>query len=185
MTPERERQLGEWMGRAQDGDQQAYESLLRELVGLLRAHALRRGARADWVDDVIQETLLSIHRARHTYDPQRPFLPWLYAIADRRLNDAYRRLHRVMRRESEEDFEFADAAVLPQTGDDELTEEVRQAVAELPERQREVIELLKLQEMSVKQVASRLGMSESAVKVTAHRGYKKLRERLRGLIGGN
>jgi RNA polymerase sigma-70 factor (ECF subfamily) len=55
------------------------------------------------VEDVVQETLISVHKARHTYDPARPFAPWFYAIASHRVVDVFRRDRRVASREQGSD----------------------------------------------------------------------------------
>ncbi|TMA90045.1 MAG: hypothetical protein E6J63_09305 [Deltaproteobacteria bacterium] len=70
-----DQQLAELMRRSQDGDRHAYEAFLVEVMALVKAFARKRLPRADQVEDVAQETLLAIHRDRHSYDPERPFLP--------------------------------------------------------------------------------------------------------------
>ena len=119
-----------------------------------------------------------MHRARHTFDPARPFAPWLYAIAQNRMIDVARRERRIGGREQGVD-------VLPETeqGTDAAgagidVERVRAALAALPDRQRAVITGMKFGDESVREVGARLGMSDSAVKVTAHRGYAVLRRLL-------
>src|SRR5215470_1963432 len=82
-----DRKLSALMRRAQGGDPLAYEALLVEATALVRAFVRRRLRELDAVEDVVQETLLSIHRDRHTYDPERSFGPWMYAIARHRLVD--------------------------------------------------------------------------------------------------
>jgi RNA polymerase sigma-70 factor, ECF subfamily len=168
------------MRLAQAGDQPAYASLLVLLTGITRKFARARVGNAAWIDDVVQETLLAIHGARQTYDATRPFAPWFYAIASNRLIDAIRREKRVTTREvaSEALPEIAAAA---ETADETVdVEAIRAAVASLPVRQRMVIEQLKFKDQSVRDVAGQLKMSESAVKVTAHRGYRVLRRLLEG-----
>jgi RNA polymerase sigma-70 factor, ECF subfamily len=168
------------MQLAQAGDQLAYASLLALLTSAARRFAHARLGAVPWIDDVVQETLLAVHRARHTYDPQRPFAPWFYAIAINRLIDGVRRERRVASREIASDL-------LPERSNTEAAaqdhidvEAIRAAVAALPPRQREVIEALKFRDQSVREVAGRLQMSESAVKVTAHRGYRLLKRVLGG-----
>lgn len=131
-----------------------------------------------WADDAVQETLVSLHRARHTFDPSRPFAPWLYAIAQNRMIDVARRERRISDREQGADVlpETAVAATGGPTGID--PDRVRAALAALPQRQRDVIVGMKFGDESVREVGARLGMSDSAVKVTAHRGYKVLRRLL-------
>jgi RNA polymerase sigma-70 factor (ECF subfamily) len=147
------------------------------LTGAARRFARARVGDALWVDDVVQETLIAIHGARQTYDVTRPFGPWFYAIASSRLIDALRREKRVAAREVSSDVlpEVAAAGASEENLD---VEAIHAAVASLPPRQREVIEQLKFKDRSVRDVAGQLKMTESAVKVTAHRGYRVLRRLL-------
>ncbi|MGE0702577.1 MAG: sigma-70 family RNA polymerase sigma factor [Vicinamibacterales bacterium] len=178
MTQEQERLSGSLMQRAQAGDQIAYASLLAMLTTILRQFARARLGGVSWIDDVVQETLLAIDRARHTYDAARPFAPWFYAIASNRLIDAVRRERRVMSREIAGDtLPDAPAATASPHGEIDV-EAIHAALAALPARQREIIEALKFGDQSVRDVAGRMRMSESAVKVTAHRGYRALRRLL-------
>jgi RNA polymerase sigma factor (sigma-70 family) len=179
MTPEQERQSAALMQRAQAGDHDAYASLLVLLTSTTRKFARARLGGVPWIDDVVQETLLTVHRALHTYDPARPFGPWFYAIASTRLIDAVRRERRITLRELPRDPAFDVAA--PSAPDDDIdVEAIRAAVRLLPERQRDVIEGLKFRDESVRDIAGRTNMTMSAVKVTAHRGYRTLRK----LLGG-
>lgn len=170
------------MQRAQAGDQQAYHDLLTALVPVVRRFVQHRSGRAPWADDAVQDVLWSLHRARHTWNPARPFSPWFYAVMRHRLIDTARRATRVSRRETADELVLAQtAADLPEPGEDaDRAARVRAAVEALPARQRDVVRMLKLEERSVREVAGRLGMSESNVKVTAHRAYRVLRERLGG-----
>jgi RNA polymerase sigma-70 factor (ECF subfamily) len=180
VTAEQELQSAGLMRQAQSGDQAAYSSLLILLTSATRQFARARLGAVPWIDDVVQETLLAVHRARQTYDPRRPFAPWFYAVASSRMIDVIRRERRVTSRELSGD-------VLPEPMLDETSpheeldlDAIHAAVASLPQRQREVIEALKFQDQSVREVAGRLSMTESAVKVTAHRGYQALKRLLRG-----
>lgn len=166
------------MTRAQDGDRQAYEDLLTRVAALVRAFVRRRVGDILWADDVVQECLVALHRARHTYDSARPFAPWLYAIAQNRLVDALRAQRRILLREVHAETAWPDLGTRPEQERNALHADLRRAVSDLPDNQRRVIELLKFEDLSVREVAARLGMSESNVKVTAHRGYKALRRRI-------
>jgi RNA polymerase sigma-70 factor (ECF subfamily) len=180
VTPAQERESGDLMRRAQAGDQDAYTALLTLLTTVTRQFARGRVGGAPWIDDIVQETLVTVHRARHTYDAARPFAPWFYAIASSRLIDVLRRERRVSAREVSDDT-LPDAADRDEGGRGGIdTQAIRRALRSLPARQRDVIEGLKFRDQSVREVADRLGMSESAVKVTAHRGYRTLRR----LLGG-
>lgn len=166
------------MTSAQDGDRQAYEDLLTRVAALVRGFVRRRVGDIAWADDVVQECLVALHRARHTYDPARPFAPWLYAIAQNRLVDALRAQRRLLLREVHAEKEWPALGQRPEQERHALSQDLRRAVADLPENQRRVIELLKFEDLSVREVAAKLGMSESNVKVTAHRGYRALRRRI-------
>src|SRR6266498_1323663 len=172
------------MLRAQQGDQGAYEDLLRLLAQDSRGFAGRRVGWAEWTEDVVQEVLLTVHRARQTYDPARPFAPWFYAIINSRLIDALRSRRRVTMREIPDEEMLAQQAAPSREGaGGELREALARAVSHLPRVQREVVSLLKYEDLSVREVASQLGMSESAVKTTAHRGYKMLRRTVGVWVG--
>ncbi len=177
MTQEQETQSALLMRRAQEGDQESYAELLGMLTSVARQYARGKSGAVPWVEDVVQETLISVHRARHTYDPSRPFAPWFYAIAAHRAIDVYRRERRVASREQGSDVlpEPVPIHTVERAGEVDMTR-VRAALAALPARQREVVEGLKLHDESVRELATRLGMSESAVKVTAHRGYQALKK---------
>ena len=179
MTAEQELRSAGLMRSAQAGDQAAYASLLILLTAATRQFARGRLGAVPWIDDVVQETLLAVHRARHTYDPGRPFAPWFYAVASSRMIDVIRRERRVSVHEIR--GSIPEPAVGDESWRDEIdVEAIHAAVAALPPRQREVIAALKFEEKSVREVAGRLHMSESAVKVTAHRGYQALKRLLRG-----
>ena len=177
MTPAQEVELGRLMIEAQGGNRVAYEELLTRVAGVVQAFVRRRVGDASWSDDVVQECLVALHRARHTYDSTRPFAPWLYAIAQNRLVDALRIQRRRLLREIQPEL-MPEPANRPLQERDALMADVRRAGAGLPDHQRQVIELLKFEDLSVAEVAARLGMTESNVKVTAHRGYRALRRRI-------
>jgi RNA polymerase sigma-70 factor (ECF subfamily) len=177
MTPEQELELGRLMRLTQSGDRDAYETLLRDLAGAVRGLAQKR-LPADSVDDGIQNVLLAVHRARHTYDSSRPFAPWFWALAGHCLTDTWRKLSRTARHEVGRADPGDLVDLRPEVASSVDRAEVRAAVAGLPERQRRIIELLKLEQLTAREVGQVLGMSESAVKVTAHRAYKKLRRAL-------
>ncbi len=181
MTSDQERQATALIVRAQQGDGIAYAELLTLLAAVARRYARNRLGDVPWLDDVAQETLLTVHAARRTYDAQRPFTPWFYAILSSRLIDVLRRERRVSAREVASDTlpeRVADARSDEFAGVQFEANRLNAALDALPERQREIVSALKLRDESVKQVSARLGMTQSAVKVTAHRGYRALRRLL-------
>jgi RNA polymerase sigma-70 factor (ECF subfamily) len=181
MTPEQERQAGALMIRAQQGDAAAYTDLLTRLAAAARQYARNRVGDVPWLDDVAQETLLTVHAARRTYDPRRPFAPWFYAILSSRMIDVLRRERRVSARERGADVlpEPAAPGGSPRADARDVDAgRLRAALETLPAKQREIVSALKLRDESVKDVSARLKMTESAVKVSAHRGYRALRRLL-------
>lgn len=168
------------MARGQSGDSEAYIRLLTEISPYVRTLAARRGLDASEIEDALQDVLLTVHAIRQTYDPMRPFGPWLTAIADRRLVDRLRRTGRRRARESPlmpEHETFPDGAA---NIDEEISGQraLRAAVEKLPERQRQAIKLLKIREMSLKEAAMVSGMSIAALKVATHRALGSLRKML-------
>src|SRR5712691_5932883 len=91
-----DRALASLMQAAQAGDTRAYARLLDEITPRLRhiVRGQRKFLRAEDIEDLVQDILLSLHAVRATYDPQRPFMPWLMAITRNRLADGARRYTR-------------------------------------------------------------------------------------------
>lgn len=172
MDAARDRELAALLVLAQKGDRPAYERFLLEVSALLRGFLARRMNARERVEDVLQDTLLTIHRARHSYLPGRPVGPWLYTICEHRMTDFHRRRLRIERVEVPASDRIVAVAEEPAR---ESGRGVLEALGRLPGKQRRIIELLKLQDLSVREVAARVGMSESAVKVTAFRGYQRIR----------
>jgi len=166
------------MVAAQRGDARAYEELLRGVAPFIRALVRRRTARADQVEDILQDVLLCVHRVRNTYDPARPFTPWLASIAARRTIDGLRRRSRISRHESPEDAgaeTLEPAAANNELEDADAVQELHRLLAGLPAGQRQALEMLKLREMSLIEASAASGQSISALKVSVHRGMKALR----------
>jgi RNA polymerase sigma-70 factor, ECF subfamily len=173
------------MARAQSGDAGAYRRLLEEIVPYLRALVARWCRDRQDAEDTVQDVLLTLHTIRHSYDPNRPFTPWVVAIAKRRAIDRLRRQGRSRRVDAalRADHETFDA---PQANIDEAGprgDALRRAVEMLPPGQRRAVTLLKLQEMSLKQAAAASGMSIASLKVAMHRALKNLRKMLGRMSG--
>jgi RNA polymerase sigma-70 factor, ECF subfamily len=169
-------QEGHWsalMAKAQDGDSHSYNLLLSELAPHIRSFCRQKVGYLDLSDDVVQEALIAIHRFRHTYDPKRPFIPWLNTIVRNKVIDNLRSRHRVMNREilSQESVDSAVAVAAVQTQD------LNKYLGELPPEYREPLRLLKLEEYSVDEVASQLRITSSAVKMRVHRALKILKKK--------
>jgi RNA polymerase sigma-70 factor (ECF subfamily) len=131
----------------------------------------------------VQDVLLTVHRVRHTYNPSRPFKPWLAAIARRRSIDLLRRRGRRSALEVSDDkaYEtFADPQANRGVEVYAATEGLTEAISGLPQQQREAVELLKLRELSLAEASRLSGTSVAALKVNMHRAIKSLRRRLKG-----
>ncbi|MBV9653085.1 MAG: sigma-70 family RNA polymerase sigma factor [Acetobacteraceae bacterium] len=189
MTDETDSRLAALMAAAQDGDAASYASLLRHCLPIIATAARRQGVPPDRTDDVVQEVLLTIHRARATYDPSRPFLPWLNAIARRRAIDALRshgrraghEVHAPLAYESAADHTPDPAERLDRPGEQRR---LADAIAALPDAQRLSVQRLALGGQSLDQAAAETGRSKVALKVSLHRAIKTLRARL-GNEGGD
>jgi RNA polymerase sigma-70 factor (ECF subfamily) len=183
----REPRIGEELGRlmrqSQTGDESAYADLLVQVSVLVRGVVRNRmrGLQAADVEDLVQEVLISLHQVRATFDPMRPFLPWLMTIVQSRLTDTYRK---VARRAAHEILpgELPDPSSQEMTygrsesfGDEEL---LWREIRDLPTLQRQAIELLKLRELSLKEASAESGQTIANLKVLVHRAIKTLRSRL-------
>lgn len=157
------------MAAMQQGDRAAANVLLTE-AGLWLERYFRRRVPPGQVDDLVQEVLIALHAKRASWDPARPFLPWLAAIARYRWVDHLRRVYREASEALEEDAGAQDSGedgVLARLSLDRL-------FARLPLGQAQAIELVKIEGLSIEEASRRTGPSESLVKVNIHRGLKKL-----------
>lgn len=164
------------MALAQAGDREAYTQLLRAIVPAIRGRVRKQIADSVLVDDVIQDVLLTVHRVRHTYDPAHPFLPWLMAIVQARSVDALRRRGRYQQRETDEEKAY-DVATVENSDNKEREEELALILDQLPSRQRQIVEHIHLQEMSLAEAAAYHNLSIAAVKSLLHRALTTLRRR--------
>jgi RNA polymerase sigma-70 factor (ECF subfamily) len=156
------------MVAAQEGHGGAYRRLLAELSIWLTRYFQRRLAAAD-VDDAVQETLMAVHRRRHTYDPQYPLGPWLAAIAKRKWIDQLRSLGRRPTDELSVDLSIGDheSSVVSGSVLASLLEQLRPAQAQ-------AILLVKVQGYSIEDASQETGLSASAIKMNIHRGLARL-----------
>jgi RNA polymerase sigma-70 factor (ECF subfamily) len=180
-----DRRLTAAMAAAQEGDRAAYETVLRDCVPIVQRIARRQGAAADFLDDVVQDVLVTVHGARATYDPSRSFVAWLTAITQRRTIDILRKRGRRGAREV-----YAPEAFDTHAGDDNPERDaVRQAEAtqlrafvdQLPEGQREAVRTLALEEYSLEAASKVTGRTKTSLKVNLHRAIKTLRGRMSGV----
>jgi RNA polymerase sigma-70 factor, ECF subfamily len=159
------------MVRYQQGDFAAATVLIEGVSPrLYRFFVAQSISRAD-ADDLLQETWLRIHKVRHTYRPGEPALPWFYAIARHIRVDHYRRTIRTTTGERELEAMSKGTSVAPQGAN-----ELEALLAPLSENQRDVIAMLKVEGMSLEEVARATSSTVGSVKQKVHRAYKKLRE---------
>jgi len=167
------------MIRYQGGDAMAAEQLIEILSPRLFRYLCPTGCPPAHAEDILQDCWLRVHKARHSYRPEAPVLPWLYAIARHTGLDAYRRQRRIDSRETpleDQPQPVSEPSFDGQFGDDGL----RRALNALPKAQREVVWMLKVSGMSLEEVARATASTTGAVKQKAHRAYRKLRQ----LLGG-
>ena len=176
-------QFSALMQAVQTGDRDAYVQLLHEITPRIR-HIVRRGRpflRAEDIEDLVQDVLLSVHVVRATYDPKRPFMPWLAAITRNRLVDAARRYVRSEAWEVQVDnlaVTFSDKSAKFTKDVYGDSEALRLVLDSLPAGQRNAIEMLKLREMSLKEASDASGTSVGALKIATHRAMSALRMKL-------
>ncbi|MCO1620178.1 MAG: sigma-70 family RNA polymerase sigma factor [Pseudomonas alloputida] len=176
----REARLKALLLRGLTGDQLAYQDFLGTLAlhvrAFLRSRLSRRPAE---IEDMVQDVLLAVHNARHTYQAQQPLTAWVHAIARYKLAD---HLRSVSRREARHDVLDDDAQLfaISEVESAEASRDLTKLLKQLPERQRLPIVHVKLEGLSVEETAQLTGLSSSAVKVGIHRGLKALAR----LIGG-
>jgi RNA polymerase sigma-70 factor (ECF subfamily) len=155
---------------AQRGDRQAYGAMLTASRSWLLCY-FRRKVPPEQIDDLVQDTLLSVHRKLASYDPARPLVPWLAAIARYRFVDhlriAYRTAADTVLEDDTAAVESGEQAIVARLSLDRLFEA-------LPKAQCEAIELVKIEGLSISEASASTGQSESLVKVNIHRGLKRL-----------
>jgi len=172
-----EDELRQLMINGLDGNAADHATLLRLLVPLLRGFYRRRANGADDdIEDLVQETLIAVHTRRSTYDRDRAFTAWLFAVARYKMIDHFRRVRRLQPIEGLEDvlvaegFEDASGARL----------DVEDLLETLPAKQARMIRATRIEGLSIAEAAAANGIGESDAKVSVHRGLKSLMARIQG-----
>lgn len=172
----------EWTGlmrAANAGDNIAYHRLLRAVTPVLRAAArrglVRAGQPADQSEDIVQDILLAVHLKRHTWDANAPFAPWLFAIARNKLIDALRRRGRRIFVNIDD---FSETLPGEQPEETIPVSEVETHLRALPTGQRNVLQSISVDGLSIKEAAAKFSMTEGAVRVALHRGLSNLSLRM-------
>ena len=170
-------ELARLMRAAIAGDEKAYGDFLRRAACLVRNFARRKIVHGGTdPEDIVQEVLLAIHLKRHTWRQNAPVTPWLYAIANYKIIDAFRRRGRRVEIEIGEIAETF-AAPEPETISDR---EIGRALQTLAPGQRSVVAAVSVDGRSISETAASLGMSETAVRVALHRGLTAIARRIGG-----
>ena len=164
------------MSGYQQADEEAARALIERVSPQLLRYFWAHASHRRFADDLLQDTWMRVHKARHTYQRGEPVLPWIFAIARHVRLDNYRRTRRVEIRETQVD-------VLPETAASSSNvlrdvPDMDAILAELPSSQREVIVMLKVSGMTIEEVARATSSSAGSVKQKAHRAYRKLRKLL-------
>lgn len=174
MSGERAARRAALMARAQDGDAEAYRELLEDirpaLLHLLRSWATDRHE----LEDLVQDTLMSLHRARHTYDSARPFEPWLFAIA----RHVALRHRRVRLRRAARQVLVDELPEMPVDAGPGTPQHLDDLLERLSPAQREAFELLKIEGLSADEAARRARTTVGTLRVRAHRAYRTIRRLL-------
>lgn len=173
------------MAKAQGGSVQDYITLLTDITPWIRAFCKKRVGYLGMTEDIVQEVLISIHKARHTYDPKRKFGPWLFAITRYTMIDYLRSQTRFSKQTSVEDDvldRLINSANMETRDEPEGKEIMNEAIESLDPMYKEVLILTKVKGLSIRETASSLGIGESAVKVRAHRAVSMLKKKIRGAV---
>ena len=171
-----EQRWSQLMANAQAGNESDYRQLLTELTNVIYNFLRSRFGNHHFSEDCVQETLIAIHQARHTYDQRRPFRPWLFAIVRHRAIDTLRkqRSRQKMTRQYKGEQEVLSQTVKQSEAENEIIK--GRLLESLSVQHREVLVLTKIIGFSVAETAEKLGISESLVKVRVHRAIRKLKQ---------
>ena len=163
---------------ALEGQRQAFEELFRRYGGRLTGYFMRVTGNPELSRDMMQQTFMHVHRARADFQHGRPFRPWFYTIANNVRREHFRRKARKPEAAYDPD-RHGEPSVSPEvsTATDRV---VRRALDQLNASQREVVVLHWYEGLTFREIGEAVGASTSAVKVRAHRAYKKIREMLQG-----
>ncbi len=176
--------LTDAMGRYVDGDAASFRVVYDALAPVVLRCQMRWVGDAALASDLTQETFLRVHRARDRYRAGAPVGPWVITIARRLSIDALRRKGAARVRVTG-DGTVPEVPVMPEVAEEStawIVDAVREAIEALPDGQREVVAMHKLEGMPLAEVAERLGIREGAARVRAHRGYNRLRAALAGIF---
>lgn len=161
--------LDQLMAAARDGDSAAYRRFLAEAAQRIRARLARKIGADSELEDLVQECLIAIHEKRHTLDPGRPVAPWMYAIANYKLIDHWRKRGR-------SPIDLDDEADMAVAADTLASTDIEVLLEQLPDAQAQAIRLTHIEGLTNREAGDRLGVGVSAMKLRVHRGMNRLKE---------
>ncbi|MFN3604534.1 MAG: sigma-70 family RNA polymerase sigma factor [Leptonema sp. (in: bacteria)] len=173
-----EQKLKELLLQSLKGNQLAYKTFLEELISILKKYFSKKIQNQTDVDDLIQETLISIHKALHTFDKSLPLYKWVYTIAYYKYIDYIRKNSKIKKNEiqwetfTEIPTKLEKEAILSY----ENANRIESVLNLLTNKEKKIFQLLKIEKFSIREAAKELNVSEGALKVAAHRVYKKIKK---------
>lgn len=172
--------LSALMVKAQKGDKKAYSELLSKTAPIIEKYIKKRISNQSDVSDIVQTCLLAIHQSRETYSPDQPFLNWVYGISKYKLMDHFRSAYKISQNEVP-DTDNLETFFGNDTNRniEDAKRDLQVLMKNLPKKEQKLLYLLKIEGQSVADVAAKMKMSESNVKVTTHRALKTLQ----GMVG--
>lgn len=171
MSGQDEQELAMLLQAAIAGDEKAYATFLRRTGAIVRGFARRRIIDGSLdPEDIVQETLLAIHTKRHTWMSDAPVLPWIFAIARFKLIDAFRKRGRRVEIELDDIID----TVAQQETETVSERDMRRVIDALTPGQRSVVAAISIEGHSIGETAAKYNMTESAVRVTLHRGLRAI-----------
>ena len=167
--------LDQLMAAARAGDSAAYRQFLAEAAQRIRARLARKMGGDSELEDLVQECLIAVHDKRHTLDPGRPVAPWMYAIANYKLIDHWRKRGR-SKIDFDDPINFENRADMAVAADSMATTDIEALLERLPEAQAQAIRLTHIEGLTNREAGDRLGVGISAMKLRVHRGMNRLKE---------
>ena len=173
-----EQRWANFMVSAQSGNEADYRQLLSEVAEVIGYYLRGRFGNHHFIEDCVQDSLIAIHQARHTYDASRLFRPWMFAIVRHKTIDSLR--HQRSQQRAIDNHRASASSGDQFTASDTLEDQVSEGrlINSLPPQHREAVTLTKIVGLSTAEAADRLNISESALKVRVHRAINKLKRLL-------